>query len=49
MNRPTPLAVGQSAPAFSLPSSLGKRVALADALGAGPVVLVWYVFDFGAV
>jgi peroxiredoxin len=49
MTQQSPLAVGQRAPTFSLPSSLGQRVALDDALGRGPVVLVWYVFDFGAV
>jgi hypothetical protein len=45
----TPLAVGDHAPLFTLPSSLGRPVALADSLRQGPVVLAWYLFDFGRV
>jgi peroxiredoxin len=45
----TPLKVGDHAPLFSLPSSLGQPVALATYLDRGPVVLAWYLFDFGRV
>jgi peroxiredoxin Q/BCP len=34
--------VGQDAPAFSLPGSLGKAVALADFKGQKTVVLAFY-------
>jgi peroxiredoxin len=44
-----PLAVGERAPQFTLPSSTGQPVALADHLARGPVVLAWYLFDFGRV
>ncbi len=43
------LAVGDRAPLFTLPSSTGKPVDLADQLSRGPVVLAWYLFDFGRV
>jgi peroxiredoxin len=43
------LAVGDRVPDFSLPSSIGQPVTLADELKRGPVVLAWYLFDFGAV
>jgi peroxiredoxin len=43
------LAVGDRAPLFSLPSSTGQPVALADHLSRGPVVLAWYLFDFGRI
>ena len=36
------LGVGASAPAFVLPDARGGHVALADLLGNGPVVLVFY-------
>ena len=45
----TPLTVGDGAPDFTLPSSLGRPVALAECLRQGPVVLAWYLFDFGRV
>jgi peroxiredoxin len=45
----TPLAVGDRAPMFTLPSSLGQPVSLASYLERGPVVLAWYLFDFGRV
>jgi peroxiredoxin len=47
--RTPPLGVGDAAPRFTLPSSTGNPVSLDDALARGPVVLVWYVFDFGRV
>jgi peroxiredoxin len=43
------LKVGDRAPTFTLPSSLGKPVDLAEYLARGPVVLAWYPFDFGRV
>jgi len=43
------LGVGDRAPLFTLPSSTGQPVALADHLHRGPVVLAWYVFDFGRI
>ena len=36
------LAVGDRAPAFSLPGARGKQVSLAGLLGRGPVVLAFY-------
>ncbi len=38
--------VGDKAPAFSLPSSTGKPVALADYLGKSNVVLFFYIGAF---
>jgi peroxiredoxin len=43
------LAVGDTAPLFTLPSSTGQPVALADHLSRGPVVIAWYLFDFGRI
>jgi peroxiredoxin len=43
------LAVGDRAPLFTLPSSTGQPVSLAEHLARGPVVIAWYVFDFGRV
>jgi peroxiredoxin len=40
------LKVGDSAPDFELPVSGQERVKLSDAVQAGPVVLLAYVFDF---
>jgi peroxiredoxin len=49
MTQQQPLAVGDRAPDFTLPSSTGQPVAMADYLRRGPVVLAWYLFDFGLV
>ena len=49
MQRHTPLAIGDDAPRFSLPSSTGEPVDVAAQLERGPVVLAWYLFDFGRV
>ena len=38
--------VGDKAPAFSIPSSNGKPVALADYLGKSSVVLFFYIGAF---
>jgi peroxiredoxin len=43
------LQIGDRAPLFTLPSSTGQPVALAELLAQGPVVLAWYLFDFGRV
>jgi peroxiredoxin len=43
------LAVGDQVPMFTLPSSLGRPVWLAERLADGPVVVAWYLFDFGRV
>jgi len=40
-----PLAVGVRAPLFTLPDQDGQPVALADALGRGPVVVYFYPRD----
>jgi thioredoxin-dependent peroxiredoxin len=49
MTAPTRLQVGDRAPLFTLPSSTGEPVGLSDYLARGPVVLAWYLFDFGRV
>jgi peroxiredoxin len=43
------LGVGDRAPLFTLPSSTGSPISLADELAKGPVVLAWYLFDFGRI
>lgn len=40
------LSVGEQAPPFTLPDALGRPVALADRLAAGPVVVVFYRGDW---
>lgn len=40
-------AVGDVAPLFVLRRTFTERVSLADVLHDGPVVLAFYVFDFG--
>ena len=49
MSEKRSLGVGDRAPLFNLPSSTGQLVNLADHLSRGPVVLAWYVFDFGRI
>ena len=50
MAAPTsPLGPGDTAPSFSLRRTFEENVALADLLAHGPVVVVFYVFDFGDV
>ncbi len=41
--------VGEKAVDFTLPNEEGKLVTLSRELGAGPVVLSFYVFDFSSV
>lgn len=41
--------IGDRAPDFTLRHTFDDDVSLADALTGGPVVLVFYVFDFGSV
>ena len=40
---------GQAAPGFSLPSTLGRAVSLADYKGKADVVLVFYCYDWGSI
>ena len=40
---------GQTAPEFSLPSTLGHPVSLAEFKGQADVVLVFYCYDFGSI
>ena len=41
--------VGDAAPPFELRRTFEERVRLADVLERGPVLLAFYVFDFGPV
>ena len=43
------LNVGDQAPDFSLRAGTGEMVTLSEELKRGPVVLAWYLFDFGRV
>lgn len=43
------LAEGDLAPLFELRRTFDEDVALEDLLAIGPVLLVFYVFDFGHV
>ena len=43
------LQVGDTVQDFTLPTSTGTPVTLSEALQRGPVVLAWYLFDFGRV
>ena len=45
----TPLQYATPAPEFSLPSTKGAPVALADFKGRADVVLVFYCYDFGSI
>ena len=42
------LRIGDKAPNFTLPANTGQ-VTLSEELKKGPVVLAWYLFDFGRV
>ena len=43
------LQVGDAAPDFALQATTGEKIMLSEALGQGPVVLVFYRFDFGPI
>jgi peroxiredoxin len=43
------LNVGDQVPDFTLPAGSGGTVTLSEELKKGPVVLAWYLFDFGRV
>lgn len=43
------LEVGDRAPGFTLRRTFDEHVSLDDLLETGPVLLVFYVFDFGHV
>jgi peroxiredoxin len=42
-----PLPIGAKAPRFALRRTFEETVSLDDLLSRGPVVVVFYVFDFG--
>jgi peroxiredoxin len=42
-----PLPVGVTAPDFTLRRTFEEDVSLSDLLARGPVVVAFYVFDFG--
>ena len=41
--------IGEAAPDFTLPRSLDTVLTLSECLAQGPVLLHFYVFDFGTV
>jgi len=43
------LQVGAAAPDFTLPRSLDAVLTLSECLAQGPVLLHFYVFDFGTI
>jgi len=43
------LRYGQPAPDFSLPSSLGREVTLAEFKGKGDVVLAFFCYAWGGI
>ncbi len=45
----TAAQVGDRAPDFTLPRTFEESIQLADLLGRGPVLLHFYVFDFGSI
>jgi peroxiredoxin len=49
MTELAPLDVGTRAPAFRLRKTFDEKVALEDLLAEGPLLLAFYVFDFGSV
>ena len=42
-------AVGDAAPSFSLRKTFDENVTLEELLARGPLLLAFYVFDFGSV
>ncbi len=49
MSVPSAVAVGDPAPDFRLRHTFEADVGLAETRERGPVVLLFYVFDFGSV
>jgi peroxiredoxin len=49
MTETTGPGVGDKAPSFSLRKTFDERVSLEDLLAKGPLLLAFYVFDFGSV
>jgi len=45
----TSLQYARPAPEFTLPTTGGKQVSLADYRGKADVVLVFYCYDFGSI
>lgn len=45
----TGLRYAQPAPDFSLPSTTGERVALADFKGKADIVVAFYCYDWGGI
>jgi peroxiredoxin len=45
----TPLRYGELAPDFSLPSTEGRPITLAEYRGKADVVLAFYCYDFGRI
>jgi len=43
------LQVNDTAPDFTLEATTSNKITLSGALGQGPVVLVFYRFDFGPI
>jgi peroxiredoxin len=43
------LRYGQEAPAFSLPSTSGRDISLAESKGVSDVVLLFYCYDWGGI
>jgi peroxiredoxin len=49
MTEPEPLDLGMRAPSFRLRKTFDEKVSLEDLLADGPLLLAFYVFDFGSV
>jgi peroxiredoxin len=43
------LKLGDKAPDFTLPAGSGEKITLSEEVKKGPVVLAWYLFDFGRI
>lgn len=44
-----PIAPGERAPDFELRQTFERRVSLGELTANGPLVLAFYVFDFGSI
>lgn len=49
MTEHRPLDVGERAPSFQLRRTFEEKVSLEDLLSTGPLLLAFYVFDYGGV